>query len=63
LLQVSPPICKKISFVEVRVADVILINDEECKPTFYNVEKLLPDHELKFTKWCNNGGSKRLFHN
>jgi Alpha-kinase family len=50
--KIRPLSAKKIAFVEVSVVQTCT-NDGE--PIYYNVEKLLPDHE-KFTKWFNNAG-------
>ncbi len=45
----------KISFLDVGLVEVQ--GNGNGKKVFYNVEDLLFDYKLKFTKWCNNTGT------
>ena len=49
---------KKISFLDVGLVEVQ--GNGDGKKVFYNVEDLLFDYKLKFTKWCNNTGTHNL---
>ena len=52
--KVKPSSAKTILFIEV---SVVQAEEKDGTPIFYNVEKLLPDYKMKFTKWCNNTGN------
>jgi len=47
---------KTISFLDVGLVEVQ--GNSDGKKVFYNVEDLLFDYKLKFTKWCNNAGKQ-----
>ena len=51
--KIKPSSAKNIIFVEVSVVQAA---EKDGKPIYYNVELLLSDYKLKFTKWCNNSG-------
>ena len=49
----KPSSAKNIVFVEVSVVQAF---ERDGTPIYYNVEKLLSDYKLNFTKWSNNAG-------
>ena len=57
--KIKPSSAKNILFVEVSVVQAA---ESDGKPIYYNVEKLLSDYKLKFTKWCNNSGNKLVYY-